>query len=287
MTTREPSRRALPAARGFRPKSAPVAKLNMADVTWTAFLDDLAERWRLESPARKQDRSRRREHEIVQAALRVFARDGIARARISDVAAEAGMPLSSIYEYCPSKEDLAYAVPLTQLASFYREYSERGRNVETARERLRLYLWMAADFARRHPEWARTLYLEVWPSVLVAEARVRTGLDEYASIIVQLLRAGDAAGEWVSGPDHYETATIFIGGLNQLIITWLMYRRPRHVSRAAASLVDRVLSSLLPPIGVAQAPGRPSGRPAPVPRKAPARTRPRAKPESRAGDAAE
>jgi AcrR family transcriptional regulator len=217
------------------------------DPSWADFLDDLSRRWRPQDE-RKQDRSRRRQHEILQAALRIFARDGIARARISDVAAEAGMPVSSIYEYYSSKEDLAYAVPLTQLGHFFSEYSERARQAKAVRERLRLYLWMTTDFARRNPEWARTLYLEIWPSVLVAEARVRTGLDEFAAIIVELVAAGEASGEWEAGPNRYETAAILIGSVNQLIITWLMYRRPRDINRAASSLVDRLLSSVLPPV---------------------------------------
>lgn len=221
----------------------------MADcLDWDEFLDDLSQRWLAADVERKQDRSRRRQQDILQAALRIFARDGIARARISDVAAEAGMPVSSIYEYYANKEELAYAVPLIKLGEFFCEYSGRARGTGEIRERLRDYLWLSIDFARRNPEWARTLYLEVWPSVLVAEARVRTGLDEYASIIVELLAAGEATGEWAAGLNRYEMATILVGSTNQLIITWLMYRRPRDINRAAVSLIERLLGALLPPI---------------------------------------
>lgn len=215
---------------------------------WEEFLDDLSQRWLAADVERKQDRSRRRQQDILQAALRIFARDGIARARISDVAAEAGMPVSSIYEYYANKEELAYAVPLIKLGEFFCEYAKSARNTGAIRERLREYLWLSTDFARRNPEWARTLYLEVWPSVLVAEARVRTGLDEYASIIVELLAAGEAANEWDAGLNRYEMATILVGSTNQLIITWLMYRQPRDINRAAVSLIERLLSALLAPI---------------------------------------
>lgn len=219
------------------------------ELGWAAFLDDLSQRWGAKVTERKQDRSRRRQNAILQAALRIFARDGIARARISDIAAEAGMPVSSIYEYYSSKEELAYAVPLAKLGQFFLEYAERARPVKSTRERLRLYLWMSTDFARRNPEWARMLYLEVWPSVLVAEARVRTGLDEYAAIIVGLVASGGAAGEWDATADRYEMATILVGSTNQLIITWLMYGRPRDMNRAATSLIGCLLSNLLQPSG--------------------------------------
>src|SRR6202795_1630888 len=79
---------------------------------WEAFIAETVSRWDGSGSARKQDRSRRREQEIQRAALRVFARDGLSRSRIQDIAAEAGMPVSTLYEYCSSKEELAYLIPM-------------------------------------------------------------------------------------------------------------------------------------------------------------------------------
>lgn len=156
------------------------------------------------------------------------------------------MPVSSIYEYFPSKEHLAYAVPLVQLNRFFTEYAEAVLDKENYRERLRFYLWLAADFARRNPEWARTLYLEVWPSVLINKSSVRHSIDDYVRVIVDMLRRGEAAGEWPSGPNRYETAAILNGSVNQIIITWLLYRKPRNLMKAVASVVDRTMTLLNP-----------------------------------------
>jgi AcrR family transcriptional regulator len=218
---------------------------------WDRVLDELALEWRDKGPERRQDRSRRREQEILRAALRVFSREGIARARIGDVADEAGLPLSSLYEYFPSKEDLAYAVPVAYMAKFYIEYAERARQSRTARERLRMFLWLSADFARRNPDWARTLYLEIWPSVLVKDSPARKGLDDYGRFIVELIRQGGRQGEWAAGPSPYESATILIGSHNQMLITWLLYRKPRAIMRAIGPLIDRLLGTILPKVGEA------------------------------------
>lgn len=214
--------------------------------TWPETMDVLAQAWRDQVPERRQGRSRRREEDILQAALRVFSREGIARARIADVAAEAGMPLSSLYEYYPSKEAIAYAVPVAQLAVFFIEYSERARDTTTMRERLRLFLWLSADFARRNPDWARTLYLEIWPSVLVGDSPARQSLDDYGRFVVDLVRKGAANKEWSAEPDPYETTSILIGSHNQLVITWLLYRKPHDVMRAMGLMLDRLLAAVLP-----------------------------------------
>src|ERR1700722_17452317 len=84
----------------------------------------------------KQIRSRRRQLDLLEAATRVFARDGIAKAKMADIAAEAGISVSSIYDYYPSKEDMAYEIPIRRLAQFYAEFQAPALSLATMRERL-------------------------------------------------------------------------------------------------------------------------------------------------------
>lgn len=213
---------------------------------WEHMIDEMARRWSMPDQAAKQDRSRRRQQEILDAAVIVFARDGIARARIADVAAQARVPLSSVYDYYASKEDLAYAVPATRMGAFFAEFLERARTLPTALERVGLFLWLTADFARRNPEWARLLYLEIWPSVAIKDVTVRRCIDDFARILVALLRDGARAGEWADTHDPYQTAAIFMGSINQMLITWLLYGRPRDLMAAVSALVARLLPLLAP-----------------------------------------
>jgi AcrR family transcriptional regulator len=219
-----------------------------AAAEWTAFLTDLARDPMANGEQPKQGRSRKRQQDILHAALRVFARDGISRARLSDIAAEAEVPLSSLYEYYPSKEDIAFAVPNVRFAAFYQEYAAAAPASLSARERLRLYLRLAADFARRNRDWARTLYLEIWPSVLVSDSPARHRVDDYVRVILRLLHEGELRGEWRTDPNPYETAAILNGAVNQTIITWLIYDRPRDLVTSTDNILDRLLDALLPPI---------------------------------------
>lgn len=214
--------------------------LSWSEIVAEAVRTDLAE-----SP--KQDRSRARRTEIINAAERLFAREGIARARIADIAAEAGVPLSSVYDYFGTKEDIAYAVPQTRMNEFFLEFESKAKKRATARDRLQLYIYLTVDFARKHQDWARTLYLEVWPSVLILSTPLRKTMDDYARLMLSLIREGAAVGEWPEDPRVYETLNIFIGSTNQLIISWLLYRAPRDLMKATTSLSERLLQSLEAP----------------------------------------
>jgi AcrR family transcriptional regulator len=210
---------------------------------WDTLLDAIANRPK-RATERKQDRSKRTAQQILNAALRVFARDGISRSRIADIAAEAGISTSNLYEYYKSKEDLAYDVPLSHLATFFDDYREAVAGKTTARERLMLYFSMSADYAREHAEWARLLYLEIWPSVFVNETELIKSIDDFSRVVVFLIRQGMEEGEWSSDRDPYETAALLVGGVNQLIITWLLYRRPRNLNKAGTEMADRLLGML-------------------------------------------
>lgn len=223
-------------------------KQAVAEARWEQILMDAVQSGLSESRS-KQDRSRVRRAEIIGAAERVFAREGIARARIADVAAEAGVPLSSIYDYFGTKEDIAYAVPHTRMSEFFLGFQAKAKTLSSSRERLQLFLWLTADFARKHQEWARTLYLEVWPSVLIMGTPVRRTMDDYGRLMLSLMREGAANGEWPHDPRPYETLNIFIGSINQLIITWLLYRTPADLMKATKPLAQRLLHLLQTPTG--------------------------------------
>lgn len=210
---------------------------------WASLLEAITSRPK-RGTGRKQDRSKRTEQQILNAALRVFARDGISRSRIADVAAEAGISPSTLYEYYKSKEDLAYDVPQSHLAEFFESYVQAANGIEGARERLKLYLVMSADYAREHAEWARLFYLEIWPSVFVSETDLRHNIDDFARVVVFLVEDGMAEGWIAKHSSPYETAALLLGGVNQVIITWLLYRKPRNLTKAGIEMTERLITLL-------------------------------------------
>ncbi|MGD9801253.1 MAG: TetR/AcrR family transcriptional regulator, partial [Parvularculaceae bacterium] len=177
--------------------------------------------------------------------LRVFARDGISRSKIGDIAAEAGMSTSTLYEYFPSKEDIAQVVPISHWAQFYEEYADAARKLQTCHERLYTFLWLNADFARRNDEWARVFYLEIWPSVAIADSELRANIDDFARVVIALLKEGKATGEFKKFENPYEASAILIGSVSQIITTWLLYRRPKNLSKAAESMLANIIGRIL------------------------------------------
>jgi AcrR family transcriptional regulator len=96
-----------------------------------------------------------RRDRIRDAALRVFARRGVAATRMQEVAAEAGISYGAVYQYFPTKEALLEAViehwMAMYRASFARAAESTDSPLETLRRMIHLYLvGLERDAFREH-----------------------------------------------------------------------------------------------------------------------------------------
>lgn len=73
----------------------------------------------------KQERSRTTRRELVDAARRIFARDGFDLARLEDIAAAAGKTRGAFYAHFEDKEDLFFAI-------FEEDMANDGKNISSA-----------------------------------------------------------------------------------------------------------------------------------------------------------
>jgi AcrR family transcriptional regulator len=98
---------------------------------------------------------------VLEAAARVFARQGFHGASVQDIAREAGATTGAIYSNFAGKEDLYLAVFEEHVATQIRDYTEtfvRGRNLDE-RSRGGADHWMA--LLREDPDFF-PLYMEFW-----------------------------------------------------------------------------------------------------------------------------
>jgi AcrR family transcriptional regulator len=130
----------------------------------------------------KSDATRRK---LLEAALRIFARDGFEAARLEDIAAESGHTRGAFYANFDTKEDLFFALLEQQASERLKDLQQRLEKHDTTPARLRTlracYLERAKDcpsmlltlefklFALRHPKMRARL--------AAAHRRIRASLN--------------------------------------------------------------------------------------------------------------
>jgi AcrR family transcriptional regulator len=100
---------------------------------------------------------------IIQAASRVFARDGLERGRIDDIAREAGVGKGTVYEYFRSKENLFDAIVEGVIKQSNQVFDSILREECSARAKLEWCLQELLRMTRsRHFNEGIILMTEIW-----------------------------------------------------------------------------------------------------------------------------
>lgn len=90
--------------------------------------------WKKAAP-RKQERGVVTRHELVEAARRIFARDGFELARLEDIAAAAGKTRGAFYAHFKDKEDVFFAIFEEDLARDQQRIVRRLERAGSTKER--------------------------------------------------------------------------------------------------------------------------------------------------------
>jgi AcrR family transcriptional regulator len=173
----------------------------------------------------KQQRSRDRRRRILSAATKLFGKNGIDRTSLTEIAATAKVPLSSIYDYFEDKRALVLEVPEENFAALYERTEPLLKRGTDAVEQLQITYLTNFEYISENPGWGRVFFLEIWPSVTAAEPRIRTSVDRYALRYVQLIKQAVRSGAYRRSLDPYIAMSLLMGGMCHVTAVWLLYGR--------------------------------------------------------------
>jgi AcrR family transcriptional regulator len=90
---------------------------------------------------------------LLDAAIRVFARQGVGATAIHEITAEAGVANGTFYNYFRTREEIAEAVGARLAERLQAEISESYRDIDDPAERLAIGCRRFILTAQRDPEW--------------------------------------------------------------------------------------------------------------------------------------
>jgi len=169
-----------------------------------------------ESGARRDKRNR-----ILDAATRVFARTGFHRARVSDIAQEAGIAYGLVYHYFKNKEEILNTIFEERWSGFLTAVDEIADSPRSSEDKLIAVAAMILGAYRLHPEWVKVLVLEIQRSARFAEPGQIRAVGRLFGAVARILRDGQAKGEIRGDLDPDVACYIVVGGL-EIVITGLV-----------------------------------------------------------------
>ena len=195
-------------------------------------------------PAVSQGEKRR---QILDAAVRAFARKGYHACRVGEIAEEAGVAYGLVYHYFGSKEELLETIfreTWTQMLLRVREVREEGG---PASEQVRKVTALLLRTWRRNPDLVRVLVHEVTRSPEQLPRQIDEISHAYEAL-EGIIAHGQETGEFRNDFDAQLAATIFYGALEEVLTGWVMGRLPdgdEDIARAEHVVTGLICDGLL------------------------------------------
>jgi AcrR family transcriptional regulator len=186
---------------------------------------------------------------ILDAAVRVFARDGFHTSPVGAIAAEAGVAHGLLYHYFSSKDELLRTIFRETWSALLAALREVEDADEPADEQLRLVAAIVLRTWRRDPDLVRVLVREV-----TRGPQLGREVDEIAqalAAIERIVARGQERGELRADLDPRLAASIVYGALEEILTGWVFGRLPdgdEDVAAAERAVTTVVRSGLAVPV---------------------------------------
>ena len=195
--------------------------------------------------------SEEKRRQILDAAVRVFARKGFHTCRVGDIAEEAGVAHGLLYHYFTSKDEVLEAVFRENWSVLVERVEAVEASGESAREQLRHVAAIVLRTWLHQPDVVRVVVREIARS---PELQQRIGeLVKPIDAIRRIIERGQRAGEFRADLDPVVAGTIFYGGIDELLTAWVLGTvpgTPDDVAAAERQLVEVMNAGFAAPAAV-------------------------------------
>ena len=184
---------------------------------------------------------------ILDAAVRVFARQGFHTCRVSDIADEAGVAYGLVYHYFRSKDEVLDTLFLDRWNILLEVISEIDGQDIPVRDKLHAIAGFIVDSYRRDPDLMKVIIVEV---TRAANSFGRTHLGkirEAYALIADIVAKAQAEGSFKRVVTPEFAALAFYGAIEQVLTGWIFDMLPRgeaEFDQAKTFIVETICGGL-------------------------------------------
>jgi TetR/AcrR family fatty acid metabolism transcriptional regulator len=185
--------------------------------------------------------------QILDAAVRVFARQGFHTCRVSDIADQAGVAYGLVYHYFSSKEQILDTLFLERWDVMLAAIAAADASDESPQRKLHAIAGFIIDSYRHDPELMKVIIVEVTRAAntfgLTHLDKIR---DAYAGI-ASIVAAAQEDGSFRDDITPEFAAQAFYGSVEQVLTGWIFNTLPvgeEELEGAKTMIVDTICRGL-------------------------------------------
>ncbi len=184
---------------------------------------------------------------ILDAAVRVFARQGFHTCRVSDIADEAGVAYGLVYHYFQSKDQVLDTLFLQRWDVLLEAIRETDALDIPAREKLEAIAGFIIESYRHDPDLMKVIIIEVTRAANTFGAAHLGKITEAYGLIRGVVEKAQRDGEFSTRIPAEFAAMTFYGAIEQVLTGWIfgtLDQGDEAYERAKAHLVETIVDGL-------------------------------------------
>ncbi|MGH7278688.1 MAG: TetR/AcrR family transcriptional regulator [Candidatus Rokuibacteriota bacterium] len=183
-------------------------------------------------------------NQIIDAAIRVFARNGYYNSRVSDIAREAGIASGTIYLYFKTKDEILVTLFRDRMAAWVADVRRQIASEPDAVSKIRRLVALHFSVLEQNPELAEVLQIELRQGQKFFRGASAHEVSAYFELIGAILEEGIAAGQ-IHRDLPVKTATrMLFGAMDQLATSWVLGKRVSRLSESADAVATIFLEGV-------------------------------------------
>ena len=183
-------------------------------------------------------------HQILEAAIKVFARQGFHQSTVAQIAKEAGVADGTIYLYFKNKDDILVQFFNYKTKLVFDSFRTEVARADSSLDKLRYLIRRHLEEFQRNREMAVVYQVETHQSSRLAEAQIKEMSKMYRDLISEIVEQGQQEG--TIRKDLYVglVKRFIIGAVDEVINTWLHSNGEYDLVSMADPLVELFIKGI-------------------------------------------
>lgn len=194
-------------------------------------------------PRKKQEEKRIK---ILEAATKVFAREGFYNAKIKDVAQEAGVAHGTIYLYFESKDELLISLFKENLSDLIEYVQSEIQKEQNAKDKLKKMISFQIELIETNPELTALMLVEFPQAGKFLSDDSIDEMAAYMDMIAGILKEGIAEKVFDNSIDVDVIATVLYSGIQGIATRWVLEGMEYPLKKVANEITEVFLRGIGP-----------------------------------------
>ena len=177
-------------------------------------------------------------HRIIEAATKVFAKNGFYQSKIAQIAKEAGVADGTIYIYFENKDDILISLFEEQMKAVLDNMTLQLTKIDDPAEKLEIFASTHLDLIEKNKDMAEIIQVELRQSGKFMKEYKNERFLEYLDIIGDIISDGQKRGLFRKDVIPGVAKRAFFGALDEVSRFWVLSSRKQYDIRTVAKQIS-------------------------------------------------